>query len=196
MLRHAAARLAPRASSRGLVTVTLPDLPYDFGALAPVISGDIMQLHHSKHHAAYVANFNAAAQQYAEAEAKGDLSRMIALQPALKFNGGGAWPGRALSRGCGSGPRARAPWRRSHPPVPRPRQPQPLLAVPLPAQGAWPTPPAAGPAAEAAGQEAAPPTGALLAAITRDFGSVDALVKKMSAAAVGVQGSGWAVRGR
>ena len=48
------------------------------------------QLHHSKHHAAYVANFNIALAQYAEAEAKGDVARMIALQPALKFNGGGA----------------------------------------------------------------------------------------------------------
>ena len=32
----------------------LPDLPYDYGALAPHISGEIMELHHSKHHAAYV----------------------------------------------------------------------------------------------------------------------------------------------
>ena len=56
------------------------------------------QLHHSKHHAAYVTNFNAALGQYAEAEAKGDVARMIALQPALKFNGGGA--SRQLSRGC------------------------------------------------------------------------------------------------
>jgi len=71
-------------------TLVLPDLPYDFGALQPAISGEIMQLHHSKHHAAYVANFNVAQAQYAEAEAKGDLGRMIALQPALKFNGGGA----------------------------------------------------------------------------------------------------------
>ena len=49
-----------------------------------------VQLHHSKHHAAYVANFNAALAQYADAEAKGDVARMIALQPAIKFNGGGA----------------------------------------------------------------------------------------------------------
>jgi Fe-Mn family superoxide dismutase len=37
-----------------------------------------------------VANFNIALGQYADAEAKGDVARMIALQPALKFNGGGA----------------------------------------------------------------------------------------------------------
>ena len=35
-------------------TYTLPDLPYDYGALEPHISGKIMQLHHSAHHAAYV----------------------------------------------------------------------------------------------------------------------------------------------
>jgi superoxide dismutase len=57
-----------------------------------------LQLHHTKHHAAYVANFNAALGAYAEAEAKGDVARMIALQPALKFNGGGAR--RAFVRTC------------------------------------------------------------------------------------------------
>ena len=55
------------------------------------------QLHHSKHHNAYVTNYNVALQQYAEAEQKGDIARMIALHPAIKFNGGGAsarvwWP--------------------------------------------------------------------------------------------------------
>lgn len=42
---------------------TLPDLPYDYGALEPVISGDIMRLHHDKHHATYVNNLNAAEEQ-------------------------------------------------------------------------------------------------------------------------------------
>ena len=45
-------------------------------------------------------------------------------------------------------------------------------------------------------QDAAPPSGELLASINKDFGSLDALVKKFSTAAVGVQGSGWAVRVR
>ncbi|OUC45014.1 iron/manganese superoxide dismutase, alpha-hairpin domain protein, partial [Trichinella nativa] len=35
---------------------TLPDLPYDFGALEPYISAEIMRLHHQKHHATYVNN--------------------------------------------------------------------------------------------------------------------------------------------
>ncbi len=67
----------------------LPDLPYDFQALEPVISAEIMQLHYSKHHAAYVANLNIALEKYKEAEGKQDLSAMIALEPAIRFNGGG-----------------------------------------------------------------------------------------------------------
>lgn len=55
-----------------------------------MISGQIMELHHSKHHATYVANLNKALEQYAEAEAKKDLQKMIALQSAINFNGGGA----------------------------------------------------------------------------------------------------------
>lgn len=49
---------------------TLPDLSYDYGALEPVISGEIMQLHHSKHHQAYVNNFNIAFEQLQEAQQK------------------------------------------------------------------------------------------------------------------------------
>ncbi|XP_069462818.1 superoxide dismutase [Mn], mitochondrial isoform X2 [Ambystoma mexicanum] len=55
----------------------LPDLPYDFGALQPHINAEIMQLHHSKHHAAYVNNLNVAEEKYAEALAKGDLLEAI-----------------------------------------------------------------------------------------------------------------------
>jgi len=68
---------------------TLPDLPYDYGALEPVISAEIMQLHHSKHHQTYVNNLNVAEEKLAEAVAKKDVSGVIALQPALRFNGGG-----------------------------------------------------------------------------------------------------------
>lgn len=52
---------------------TLPDLPYDFGALEPVISAEIMKLHHSKHHAAYVNNLNVAEEKLADAIAKSKL---------------------------------------------------------------------------------------------------------------------------
>jgi len=67
----------------------LPDMPYDFSALEPVISGEIMQLHYTKHHNAYVTNFNMALEQYQAAAAKRDVSAMLALQAALRFNGGG-----------------------------------------------------------------------------------------------------------
>uniref|UniRef100_B5G0D2 Superoxide dismutase [Mn], mitochondrial n=1 Tax=Taeniopygia guttata TaxID=59729 RepID=B5G0D2_TAEGU len=68
---------------------TLPDLPYDYGALEPHINAEIMQLHHSKHHATYVNNLNVAEEKYKEALAKGDVTTQVSLQPALKFNGGG-----------------------------------------------------------------------------------------------------------
>jgi len=68
---------------------TLPDLPYDYNALEPVISAEIMRIHHSKHHAAYVNNLNIALDKLEEAKAKDDLDSIIALQPALRFNGGG-----------------------------------------------------------------------------------------------------------
>lgn len=68
---------------------TLPDLGYDYKALEPIISGEIMELHHSKHHQTYITNFNAAEPQLQEALQKNDTSKIIALQGALKFNGGG-----------------------------------------------------------------------------------------------------------
>ena len=41
-----------------MAAYTLPDLPYDYGALEPHISGEIMQLHHDKHHNTYVTALN------------------------------------------------------------------------------------------------------------------------------------------
>ena len=67
----------------------LPELPYDYNALEPAISAEIMQLHHSKHHAAYVNNFNAALKKMAEAEAKDDIAGQLTTQAALRFNAGG-----------------------------------------------------------------------------------------------------------
>ncbi|KAM3965680.1 superoxide dismutase 2 [Aphomia sociella] len=68
---------------------TLPELPYEYSALEPVISREIMSLHHSKHHATYVNNLNAAEEKLAQAQSKGDIQTVISLAPALKFNGGG-----------------------------------------------------------------------------------------------------------
>lgn len=80
---------ATRVATRGFVAAKLPDLAYDYGALEPVISGEIMALHHAKHHNTYVTNFNVAMEKYHEAELKGDIGTMISLQGAIKFNGGG-----------------------------------------------------------------------------------------------------------
>lgn len=76
-------------SSSAAPAFKLPDLPYDYSALEPYISGQIMELHHGKHHATYVANLNKGLEQLAEAEHKKDVAKMIALQEAIKFNGGG-----------------------------------------------------------------------------------------------------------
>lgn len=68
---------------------TLPELPYAYDALEPVISAEIMKLHHQKHHNAYVTKLNEALEKYDQAVANEDLSTMISLQPAIRFNGGG-----------------------------------------------------------------------------------------------------------
>ncbi|KAJ3489705.1 hypothetical protein NLI96_g1923 [Meripilus lineatus] len=65
---------------------TLPPLDYSYDALEPHISGEIMNLHHTKHHQAYVNGLNAAEQSYAQAPSP---KERIKLQAALKFNGGG-----------------------------------------------------------------------------------------------------------
>ena len=67
----------------------LPKLPYAYDALEPVISKEIMEIHHTKHHQGYVTNLNAAEKALQEAQQKGDITAQIALQSGLKFNGGG-----------------------------------------------------------------------------------------------------------
>ncbi|KAK8391203.1 hypothetical protein O3P69_017100 [Scylla paramamosain] len=120
---------------------TLPDLPYDYGALEPTINAEIMQLHHSKHHQTYVNNLNVAEEKLAEAKEKGDVSTIISLAPALKFNGGGHINHSIF-------------WQNLSP-------------------------------------DGGEPEGELLAAINRDFGSVENMKNQLSAQTVAVQGSGW-----
>lgn len=73
----------------GLTTYSLPPLPYAYDALEPHISAQIMELHHSKHHQAYVTNLNKALEAHVAAVAANDVATQIALQQAIKFNGGG-----------------------------------------------------------------------------------------------------------
>src|SRR5690606_31970826 len=65
---------------------TPPDLPYDYGALEPHINGHILELHHDKHHAAYVKGANDATERIAEARDKGDFSQIVGLEKTLAFN--------------------------------------------------------------------------------------------------------------
>ncbi|GGS15614.1 MULTISPECIES: superoxide dismutase [Actinokineospora] len=64
----------------------LPDLDYDYGALAPVIIGDINELHHGKHHAAYVKGTNDTLEKIAEARDRGDFGAIVGLETTLAFN--------------------------------------------------------------------------------------------------------------
>ncbi|GFZ50980.1 Superoxide dismutase [Mn], mitochondrial [Saitozyma sp. JCM 24511] len=81
------ALMATMAMARG--KHTLPDLPYGYDALEPSISKEIMTLHHTKHHQTYVNGLNAAEESLAKLTSEGNVKGAIALQPALKFNGGG-----------------------------------------------------------------------------------------------------------
>ncbi len=53
-----------------MATYTLPELPYDYAALEPVINPQIIELHHDKHHAAYVKGANDTLEQLEEARDK------------------------------------------------------------------------------------------------------------------------------
>ncbi|KJC63274.1 superoxide dismutase, Fe-Mn family [Agreia bicolorata] len=68
---------------------TLPELAYDYSALEPSISGTIMELHHSKHHQAYVTGANTALAQLAEARDSENLGAVNKLEKDLAFNLGG-----------------------------------------------------------------------------------------------------------
>ena len=65
---------------------TLPDLPYDFSALEPHYSAEVLELHHDKHHAAYVAGANTTLEKLADARAEGDFGAIVGLEKTLAFN--------------------------------------------------------------------------------------------------------------
>ena len=122
---------------------TLPDLTYDYAALAPHISATIMELHHSKHHQAYVTGANTALDQLAEARETGNFAAVNKLEKDLSFNLGGHTNHSIF-------------WTNMSP------------------------------------DGGDKPTGDLAAAIDEHFGSFDKFQAHFTAAALGVQGSGWA----
>jgi Fe-Mn family superoxide dismutase len=76
----------------------LPPLPYDAAALEPHIDAQTMQIHHGKHHQAYVTNLNAALDKHPELQGKtvDELCSEInsvpeAIRTAVRNNGGGHW---------------------------------------------------------------------------------------------------------
>jgi len=69
-----------------MATYSLPDLPYDYAALEPAITGEILELHHSKHHAAYVKGANDTLEQLEEARAKEQYGSLVGLEKTLAFN--------------------------------------------------------------------------------------------------------------
>src|SRR3954447_3484753 len=102
--RAAAPGGAPRALPPGAARAAdapgfpVPPLPYAFGALEPHIDARTMEIHHDKHHAAYVKNLNAALAKYPDLLKRpvDDLMRDLAKLPvddatrtAVRNNGGG-----------------------------------------------------------------------------------------------------------
>ncbi len=87
-----AGMVAPTAAAQEagqLTTHELPALPYAYDALEPYIDATTMELHHSRHHAAYVNGLNAAEKAMAEARASGDFALMQHWTKRAAFNGGG-----------------------------------------------------------------------------------------------------------
>ena len=126
------------------MTYTLPELTYDYGALDPSISGEIMELHHSKHHAAYVAGANQALEQMAEARDSGNFGTLPKLEKDLAFHLGGHTNHSIF-------------WKNMGPDSPD------------------------------------RPSGELAAAIDEFFGDFEKFVAQFNAAALSIQGSGWAL---
>jgi len=80
------------------VAFTVPPLPYSFDALEPYIDAKTMEIHHDKHHGAYVTNVNKALEGHADLQAKplDDLLKGLdsvpeAIRTAVRNNGGGHW---------------------------------------------------------------------------------------------------------
>jgi Fe-Mn family superoxide dismutase len=95
---------------------TLPKLPYAFDALEPFIDAETMEIHHDKHHAAYVKNLNDALAKHPDWLAKPivevvhDYKKLPAdLQTPVRNNGGGhlnhTWFWQMMAKGGGGAPK-------------------------------------------------------------------------------------------
>jgi Fe-Mn family superoxide dismutase len=69
-----------------MAAYSLPDLPYDYGALEPHYSAQVLELHHDKHHAAYVNGANSALEKLESARTSDDFDAIVGLQKSLAFN--------------------------------------------------------------------------------------------------------------
>ena len=130
-----------------MTAFTLPDLPYDYSALEPYISGKITELHHDKHHATYVKGANTALEQLAEARDKKDFAAINQIEKNLAFNLGGHVNHSIF-------------WTNLAP-----------------------------------ADESGEPEGDLATALDEEFGGLESFKAQFTAAALGVQGSGWAILG-
>jgi len=69
-----------------MAAYSLPDLPYDYGALEPHYSAEVLELHHDKHHAAYVKGANDTLEKLDAARSSDDFAAIVGLQKSLAFN--------------------------------------------------------------------------------------------------------------
>jgi len=68
------------------MTYKLPELPYDYSALEPHISGHIIELHHDKHHNAYVQGANTTLEKLDGARQSNEYGGIVGLEKTLAFN--------------------------------------------------------------------------------------------------------------
>lgn len=86
----AAQRSFSKKAASGITRTELKPLPYELGALEPIISGRQLDFHYGKHHRSYVNKLNELQEQAAEALADGNkIEDYLSLLKQIKFNGGG-----------------------------------------------------------------------------------------------------------
>ena len=69
-----------------MVRYSLPELSYDYAALEPWYSAEVLELHHAKHHAAYVKGANDAIEALAAARESDDFAQLTMLEKNLAFH--------------------------------------------------------------------------------------------------------------